>query len=243
VHTVGELFPEKNIHVLDFGCGRGEVIRLLRRAGYAAFGCDVFYEGGSAKEDVSDLITRGIVCNMPDGLTPYGSDRFDMVIANQVFEHVPHLEKSLSEIHRILKPGGVLLSLFPDRGVWREGHCGIPFLHRFPKGSPIRLWYAVGLRSLGMGTFKGEKGIVEWSKNFCNWLDKWTYYRDRKEIRETFHRYFVDLASREPHWLDTRFGAAMPFVQAIPQPMKRFIVAKWGGMIFTARKATSPSGQ
>ena len=35
----------------------------------------------------------------------------------------------LAKISRVLKPGGMVLSLFPDKGVWREGHCGIPFLH------------------------------------------------------------------------------------------------------------------
>ena len=34
-----------------------------------------------------------------------------------------------SKIHRVLKPGGTLLSLSPDKSVWHEGHCGVPFLH------------------------------------------------------------------------------------------------------------------
>jgi hypothetical protein len=38
---------------------------------------------------------------------------FDAVMVNDVFEHVPDLRTSLSELARVLKPGGVLLSTQP----------------------------------------------------------------------------------------------------------------------------------
>lgn len=37
---------------------------------------------------------------------PYGDNSFDMVIANMMLYHVPDLQKGLSEVHRVLKPGG-----------------------------------------------------------------------------------------------------------------------------------------
>lgn len=48
------------------------------------------------------------LCNLsfPDNV-------FDFVIVNDVFEHVPDLDKAISEIYRILKPKGYLLSTFP----------------------------------------------------------------------------------------------------------------------------------
>jgi len=46
------------------------------------------------------------------GLTlPNG--RFDAVLSNDVFEHLPDLDRALSELARILRPGGVLLATFP----------------------------------------------------------------------------------------------------------------------------------
>jgi len=42
----------------------------------------------------------------------------------QVLEHATDLDVVVHEIARVLKPGGSCLSLFPDKGVWREGHCG-----------------------------------------------------------------------------------------------------------------------
>lgn len=44
--------------------------------------------------------------SLPDG-------SFDLVLCNDVFEHVPHLERALSELARILREGGTMLSTFP----------------------------------------------------------------------------------------------------------------------------------
>jgi SAM-dependent methyltransferase len=38
---------------------------------------------------------------------------FDAVVTNDVFEHLPDLARALSEICRVLNPGGVLISTFP----------------------------------------------------------------------------------------------------------------------------------
>jgi len=38
---------------------------------------------------------------------------FDIVVCNEVFEHVPALPDALAEIARVLRPGGTLLSTFP----------------------------------------------------------------------------------------------------------------------------------
>jgi len=43
----------------------------------------------------------------------YPSDVFDVVFSNDVFEHVPDVDKALSEISRILVPCGLLISTFP----------------------------------------------------------------------------------------------------------------------------------
>lgn len=106
--------------VLDYGCGAGRVVALLREAGINAFGCDVFYEGG----DYSDVIfpaAKPYVLRMEGERIPFEDASFDVVLSNQVFEHVPNLDAALSEISRVLKPGGVALNLFPDRSVCARG--------------------------------------------------------------------------------------------------------------------------
>lgn len=43
---------------------------------------------------------------LPDG-------EFDAVVSNDVFEHLPDLDRALSEVARVLRPGGVMLATFP----------------------------------------------------------------------------------------------------------------------------------
>ncbi len=105
--------------VLDFGCGAGQIVRLLRNRSIDARGCDSFY-GGGAYEIPPDL--KRTILPMQDGKVPFPDQTFDLVINNQVMEHVEDIDAAISEIARVLKPHGRVLSLFPDKRVWREGH-------------------------------------------------------------------------------------------------------------------------
>ena len=68
----------------------------------------------------------------PDGRLPFPDASFDAVTSNMVFEHIADFEKPVSEIARVLKPGGLFVVLFPSRELWFEQHVGLPFAHRFP---------------------------------------------------------------------------------------------------------------
>jgi SAM-dependent methyltransferase len=79
--------------VLDIGCGRTKL--------EGSVGLDQFKHEGV-----------DIVANLEEPL-PIADGEYDMVFANQVLEHVGDLTSLLSEIHRILKPGGQLLAHVP----------------------------------------------------------------------------------------------------------------------------------
>jgi len=51
---------------------------------------------------------------------PYDADRFDIVIANHFLYHVPDRPKALSEIHRVLKPGGRFYATTIGNGHMKE---------------------------------------------------------------------------------------------------------------------------
>jgi SAM-dependent methyltransferase len=123
---------------------------------------------------------------------PFPDASFDLVVNNQVMEHVADLDRTLAEIHRVLRPGATLLSIFPSREVWREGHIGIPFSHWFPKGARARFYYTWALRSLGAGTWKEQAPTCRrWAVDKLAWLDSYTHYRSREEIFRSFARYFT----------------------------------------------------
>lgn len=224
------------ITVLDYGCGAGEIVNLLRMHHVEAFGCDVFYEGGDYSKTISDTMLGTVIKRIEDGRIPFPDESFDLVINNQVMEHVIDLDLVLSEIKRVLKSDGKILNLFPDKSVWREGHCGIPFLHWFPKVSSLRIYYAMLFRIFGFGYHKNDKGFYHWSKDFCEWLDKWTWYRCYSEIAKAYNKYFVEISHIEEHWLDHRFANRHPWMKHLPIVLKRLLVRKLGHLVFICTK-------
>jgi 2-polyprenyl-3-methyl-5-hydroxy-6-metoxy-1,4-benzoquinol methylase len=96
--------------VLDWGCHHAPDSCLLRSLDPDRFrlhGCDFpepecyasFHEyAGLDYRQLTDIVA-----------TPYTSSTFDVVIGSGVLEHVAMDYESLKELHRILKPGGVLI--------------------------------------------------------------------------------------------------------------------------------------
>jgi 2-polyprenyl-3-methyl-5-hydroxy-6-metoxy-1,4-benzoquinol methylase len=90
--------------VLDIGCGRGELLEVLREAGIPARGVD------SNPEFVALCRSRGLRTEQSD-LFDYlaaGSDSFDAIVATHVVEHLQPvlIPRLLSLIHARLLPGG-----------------------------------------------------------------------------------------------------------------------------------------
>jgi SAM-dependent methyltransferase len=229
-----------NIRVLDYGCGAGEIVKKLRHRGINAFGCDVFYEGGDYSSSVDAALLGSVIRKIEGATIPFDVNSFDFVINNQVMEHVKDIDGVLCEIQRVLKPGGAILSLFPDKGVWREGHCGIAFLHWFPKCSHPRVYYAAACRALGFGYYKEDKSIMRWSRDFCKWLDNWTCYRTRQQINESYGKYFRDIKHIEDYWLRLRLGQRQTLINWLPASAQRLAVRKLAGLVFVAHASVAP---
>ncbi len=220
----------RTARVLDYGCGAGQIVGLLRRRNIDAVGCEVFYEGGDSSSNIPAEVAPYI--KRMDATVPFADASFDVVLSNFVVEHVPDLDATLREISRVLKPDGCALNLFPDRGVWREGHCGIPFLHRFPKGSRVRVYYAAALRTCGLGNYKSGKSIWQWSEHFCTWLDRWTHYRPLSELERDFTTIIGPTSHIEDQWLSVRLGHKSRFI-----PAKKFIARRLGAVALVSMKS------
>ncbi len=223
------------VRVLDYGCGVGEIVSLLREGDVDAYGCDVFYEGGDHSENIdTDLVQTGVIQRMEGTAIPFDDNAFDLVVNNQVLEHVTDIDEVLAEMRRVLKPGGAVLSVFPHKEVWREGHCGIPFLHRFRKHSRVRVLYAGLLRSLGFGYNKGDKKVMQWSRDFCQWLDDWTSYRSRAELETAFLLHFAHIQHIEDTWFRQRLVKRSALVNGLPKAVQKFFAVKMAGLVIVA---------
>ena len=191
--------------MLDFGCGAGALVEAARAAGLDMVGADVFYGGSQdrIRAEQAGLLGSAIF-ESRDGRLPFSDASFDLVTNNQVLEHVQDLDATLGELDRVMKPGGTLLSLFPARDVLREGHIGIPLAHRFREGSHARFLYTWALRSLGLGSFKEQAPTRrQWAADKLRWIDTYTFYRTRREIRRAFDAHFRS-ELREPDYIRYR---------------------------------------
>jgi len=231
--------PSRAVKILDYGCGAGEIVELLQRVSphVTAYGCDIFYEGGSYLCNVNEqLLSTGVIREMKHGCIPFGDAEFDVVLSNQVMEHVEDLETVTREIARVLKPGGFTPNLFPDISVWREGHCGIPFLHWYRSGSRWQIMHAITFRALGFGYFKEGKSVVQWSRDFCHWLEKWTRYRSYEVIRRIFGKHFGPMVHIEESLLAARLGSRAWLTGWLPRYVQQRVVRKLGGLVFYCEK-------
>src|SRR5919205_807012 len=92
--------------VLDLGCGAG-MLALLKRKGVTLFGVDLSPEGALASRRNGYDFT----CAAELTRLPFADDSFDYAVSLDVLGHVDFGEKDavLSEIRRVLRPGGVTL--------------------------------------------------------------------------------------------------------------------------------------
>ncbi len=95
--------------VLDLGTSTGANLRLLHQLGFPrAVGLD------SSPAAIEFCQAKGLGVDLGDACAlPYPNDRFDLVLATDVVEHVDRDDKALAEIHRVLKPGGYALITVP----------------------------------------------------------------------------------------------------------------------------------
>jgi|GEM_PF-3204856 len=93
--------------VLDAGCGTGNILRKLLDQVDEAIGIDIsddMLEVARRKTDESRncQLVRGKVSDLP-----FPDNYFDLVTAYSLFHHLPEFENPISEISRVLKPGGI----------------------------------------------------------------------------------------------------------------------------------------
>jgi SAM-dependent methyltransferase len=122
-----EFAGRHDLRVLDIGCGNKPYLPLLAHRAVSWRGLDVV--PGPQVDDIGAAEQL-----------PYADRSFDLVLCTQVLEHLRSPEQAVSEIRRVLTPGGVALVSThgvhvyhpnppgSDQDYWRWTHAGLGLL-------------------------------------------------------------------------------------------------------------------
>ena len=100
---------EKGQRLVDIGCGRGDFLYNFKKLGLTASGVEHEY---FPSDFLKDIDVR--YADIERDPIPFDDKTFDVVFSKSVIEHMNDPINFLSEIHRILKPGGIAIIMAPD---------------------------------------------------------------------------------------------------------------------------------
>jgi ubiquinone/menaquinone biosynthesis C-methylase UbiE len=96
--------------VLDIGGGRRCIFAKHRRSAAKIVAVDISADELSHNGDVDDRIVADATRRLP-----FADNSVDVVCSRSVVEHLPAVDSYLAEAHRVLRPGGLTVSLFPSK--------------------------------------------------------------------------------------------------------------------------------
>jgi SAM-dependent methyltransferase len=211
---------QPHMKVLDFGAGEGKLVSLARAQGLDAYGCDLYDLKYSYTLDrdptAAALGEQGRLRRIrtPYRL-PFEDSTFDVVISNQVFQHVLNYPRAIEELRRVMRVGGVFLHAFPSRYRVIEGHIHVPMSSIFRPRWWLWLWALLGVRNEFQHCMSAKE-VVEKNAHF---LKNGTNYPRASQVKREFARCFsqVEFVERVflPHSNRPRALAKVPFGPAL----------------------------
>lgn len=190
------------IRVCDAGCGDGKLLealagclpRLMPDATFEFYGYDVTDHGVQGEpEYLRKAIAHLEACQPGFAWSdrvhaigerdpwPFADAQFDLVISNQVLEHVRDHPAFYREMTRTMAPDAWALHLFPSRHIFWEGHLNLPLIHRIGNWDllerTIRFWSRLGLgkfrdhrRRTGVSLGRFAERHADYMLHFTNYL-------------------------------------------------------------------------
>ena len=91
-------------HWLDIGCGAGHLLQVARTEGFSVEGIELT----DARREVARS-SGAVVHDRPVEALGLAAGSFDVISMIDVFSHLTSPRTTLTELHRLLRPGGVIL--------------------------------------------------------------------------------------------------------------------------------------
>ena len=154
-------FDPAGARVLDIGCGDAGVVIAFAERGSRCAGIELD-EKSLARARIR-AEEHGVPIDLRKGVAedlPWPDGSFDLVILDNVLEHVADREQTLREIHRVLAPNGILYQVTPKPfslySLWNDPHYDLAGLVLMPRA--MQIWYFEKVRGGGEGTY--DVGVI-----------------------------------------------------------------------------------
>lgn len=109
----------KNMDVLEIGVGNGTCASLLARHARSFTGIDITgYAVKSTSERMRQHGLNAKIIRMDAECMEFADNSFDFIWSWGVIHHTSDTKRVLNEIKRILKPGGIAVTMVYHRGFW-----------------------------------------------------------------------------------------------------------------------------
>ncbi len=193
--------------VLDLGCGEGRhVISAYTEASVHSVGVDLGFadlQTTRAKAQAflqPDDSARSFGLAQADALQlPFADNTFDKVICSEVLEHIADYQAVLSEVERVLKPGGDFVASVPR--FWPEWLCwAFSDEYHANAGGHLRIFKAGQLRrQIEQAGFAYRQQHWAHALHAPFWWLKCMFWKTQEQswLVKTYHRFLVwDLMDR-----------------------------------------------
>lgn len=226
--------------VLEIGVGQGAEGQRIIEAGALYTGIDL------SPKNIERMRARCRLFSLPDEklivmngeALAFPDATFDLVFSHGVLHHSPRIQKIITEIYRVLKPGGMVVAMLYHRHSLNY-HLSIKILRRL---GFFMLFLPGGSRVISLLTGEKEERV---KKHLINWRrEGWRYLKlenwiarstdgpenvysavySRSEARKLFSL-FVNLDFKVYHLNERHFPL---FRILLPARAKQALASRWG---------------
>ncbi len=161
--------------VLEVGCGQGADLSEFAKAGARVFGVDLTHKHCQITRDfVAAMDGRAGVTQGNAVRLPFQDASFDLIYSFGVLLLVEDLDAAVAEIHRVLKPGGTVITMFYNR----------QSLHYY-----LKTLYYYGI-VCDLEQLLGPRDLVDWFTDGFGYPR--TYHQSPDSLRQAFARFAID---------------------------------------------------
>jgi SAM-dependent methyltransferase len=181
------VLPQRAASVLEIGCGGGGTLRWLRSVRTVEYAMGIELMADAAR-DAHGAFDDVVVGNIETDEIDLPAERFDLILALDVLEHLVDPWRAVERCHRALKPGGAFIASIPNvanysvalplllRGRWTyadEGLLDRTHLRFFVERTAVDLMTSSGLVFEAMSR----------NRMTPRWLTRWPGHLGAKRLR------------------------------------------------------------